>query len=72
MQDGSSHLDDDLPGNACTSVCHKENEHPYTYPTTTEGVRVEKCPGPPRAYETALSSNRGKNQEFGEYATLKH
>ena len=42
-----------------------------TYPTTTEGAGTEKCPGPPMAYQIPLSLNSEKNQEIGEYSTLK-
>ena len=73
MQDGGSFLCDDPSGATSTSFCHKENkkEKYSAYATTTEGAGAEKCPGPPRAYETPLSINGEKIQEFGEYSTLK-
>ena len=79
MQDEASRLYDDSSGDTCTSFCSKENRHqkmevdnPYTYATATEGAGAKKCPGAPRDYEIPLSLNREKNQESGEYSTLKH
>ena len=59
MQDGGSRLYD------------RPSRDMDTYPTTTDGAGAENCPGPPTAYQIPLSLNREKNQEFGEYSTLK-
>ena len=79
MQDGGSRLYDHPSGVTRTSFCHKENlpqkkeeDGLYTYATAAEGAGAENCPGPARPYETPLSLNSEKNQEFGKYSTLKH